>query len=308
MKLFNLGIRNTEQKIDKLKSAEIMAKRNNDVKNNYQKIRLAWIGLGVVTVGMITTILLYWYQVSLQKRQNEFQQALQRDQLHFQQQLDYEKFKYEIVQGTMPLGSNKKRVEVLEFYKRNGFLKGDLNFYESMSSERNSSSHQAKIKSGSIFNTDPEDEPTVLVSNSTKPCDAGPSNGCWVKSINARVGDTVGVQIYFHNCSKYVAHAVAVGMNPEYSSFGKIHLLKGVIAEDNGIVRGSARVATPDPAILTFIPGSVRLYRNQSLVPYSIKGERYLFSSNGINIGDIEPGWNGQGIIVADYKVVSRKS
>ncbi len=97
-------------------------------------------------------------------------------------------------------------------------------------------------------------------------------------------------------------------MSPEYSGSSTSHTFNGVVAggTDTGgnvIVRGSATINTPDNESLNFVPGSLRFYPNQSTTGHTIDGESYLFTSTGINIGDIAPGWSGQGVLVADYRV-----
>jgi len=84
-----------------------------------------------------------------------------------------------------------------------------------------------------------------------------------------------------------------------------VHVFTGVIAEDNGIVRGNAAIRSAKPTRLVFVPGSVRFYPNQSLLGHLIDGENYLFSNTGINIGNVNPGWAGQGVLVTDFRVLS---
>jgi hypothetical protein len=160
----------------------------------------------------------------------------------------------------------------------------------------------------SVFNRDPRDLNTVLVGNATtNPCKAGKEiTGCWTDSVSVKNGDLVSVQIYFHNCSTFTARKVVIGMNPQITSYGRIHVFNGVIAEDNGIVRGKGKFVSKDSTRLVFIPNSVRLYTNQSKVGSVMKNELYLFSKSGIDIGDIKRGWNGQGVLTADFKVYSK--
>lgn len=155
------------------------------------------------------------------------------------------------------------------------------------------------------FNDDPRDLATVLVSDgTTNPCVAGHADGCWKSSTTANPGDTISVQIYFHNTGNTNATDVAVGMKPENSSASTHHTFTGVVAVgDTVVARGSATVNVTSSQSLQFIPGSVRFYPNQSTSGHSMTGENYLFSGYGINIGDIKPGWSGQGVLVADFKV-----
>jgi hypothetical protein len=168
----------------------------------------------------------------------------------------------------------------------------------------------AQASSGTVsFNNDPKDLATVTVAdyNGNK-CTAGPADGCWQSSVTANPGDLVSVQIYFHNTGDATSTKTAVQMTPENSGASTSHTFNGAIngGTDTGgnvIVRGSATINTPDNESLAFVPGSVRFYPNQTTTGHSVPGETYLFSSTGVNLGDIAPGWAGQGVLVADFRV-----
>jgi hypothetical protein len=160
------------------------------------------------------------------------------------------------------------------------------------------------------FNNDPKDLQTVTVSDDTTgKCSAGPADGCWKSSITANPGDLVSVQVYFHNTGTATSTDTAVGMSPESSASGTTHTFSGVVAggtdtSGNVIVRGSATIYTTDDESLTFVPGSVRYFPNQSTSGDQLPGaDQYLFSSTGSNIGDVAPGWAGQGVVTADFQV-----
>jgi uncharacterized repeat protein (TIGR01451 family) len=160
------------------------------------------------------------------------------------------------------------------------------------------------------FNTDPKDLPTVTVADySTQKCVAGPADGCWQSSTTAQSGDIVSVQIYFHNTGTATSVDTGVALSPENSGPATSHTFNGTVIGGADLsssvsVHGSATVYTPDGSSLDFIPGSLRYYPDQSTSSYTISGENYLFSnSSGINVGNVSPGWSGQGVLVVDYQV-----
>ncbi|HEY0980430.1 MAG TPA: hypothetical protein VGE18_03425 [Candidatus Paceibacterota bacterium] len=155
------------------------------------------------------------------------------------------------------------------------------------------------------FNNDSRDLPTVTITNdSDDHCSAGPADGCWSTSTTARPGDLVSVQIYYHNTGNSSATEVSVGLTPKNSSSKTTHTFRGGVAVGSEMVAsGSASVRLSEGATLNYVPGSVRWFPNQSTSGRTISGETYIFTSDGLNVGTIAPGWNGQGTVVVDFRV-----
>ncbi len=154
------------------------------------------------------------------------------------------------------------------------------------------------------FNKDNRDFPTVMVSNVSKQkCPSGPTSACWSEQISANLGDTIAVQIYFHNPTIYVAEDVQIGINPEISPRGTFHIFSGAVASTTILKsEGMASVITPSPLSISFIPGSVRKWKHGQIIVDPIQNE-YLLFREGIPIGDVSPGWSNQGEVVAMFRV-----
>ncbi len=157
------------------------------------------------------------------------------------------------------------------------------------------------------FNDGPQDLPTVRVVNQTQnPCSGGPGASCWNTSVNARPGDTISVAIYYHNTTNQTAPNVSIGLGPKNGSASSSHTLRGGVAVNGMVVaEGSASVLLSSSQTLTFIPGSVRWYPSQTInTPHTLlASENSLFTTSGLPIGDIAPGWSMQGSVVASFKV-----
>lgn len=155
------------------------------------------------------------------------------------------------------------------------------------------------------FNTDPSDLPTVMVTNITQEggCSSGPGAGCWHTSVNANPGDVIGVQVYFHNSTQYVAEDTQVGMAPRNTGTSTSHTFTGAVASTT-IDRstGSASVHITSAQSISFIPGTVRAYIHGQTGGYTVSNESALFGS-GVAIGDVSPGWSTQGTITAQFRV-----
>lgn len=150
------------------------------------------------------------------------------------------------------------------------------------------------------FNNDSRDMATVLVSKAN--CTPGAVDGCWKSSITANPGDTIGVQIYYHNTSDYTAANVAVGLNRSgITNVSSTHTISGgVLANGYIVAKGSATVNLSSAASLELV--RVLWYPNQSTTPQTI-GSSNIYDNYGQSIGDVNPGWAGQGNVVIQYRV-----
>ncbi len=159
-------------------------------------------------------------------------------------------------------------------------------------------SNSPKINS---FNSDLKDLRTILITNGSKygPCYAGRGNdGCWRSLTEGDVGDTIGVQLYYHNTSNYLATNVSVGIKPMDLTPNFIHIIRGGVLVNGYISIGdSATIALANESVLEFVPKSIKWFPNQSLVGTGISNESDLFSNYGFNIGDLPSGWKTQGTV-----------
>ncbi len=163
----------------------------------------------------------------------------------------------------------------------------------------------AMVQASGRFNTDPSDIPTITVANfTTNPCDVGPVDGCWKTSVNAKAGDVIGVQVYFHNATTILAEDATLSIQPKNSSRSTTHTFTGGVAAttiDRAV--GSATVRLSTAETLTFIPGSVRAAKNGEYGVKTVSNEGSLFASSGLYIGDVSPGWDTQGAVMALFRV-----
>ncbi|MBS1746118.1 MAG: hypothetical protein JST21_08110 [Bacteroidetes bacterium] len=161
----------------------------------------------------------------------------------------------------------------------------------------------------SMFNTDEKDIPTIMVLNVSK--EGGGINGIsqpgignWKKFIFADAGDTIAVQIYFHNSTLYRTDSATLSLLPKRSTADNFHAFVGGVASTTiDRSEGYAIVMTTPFEKVTFIPGSVRIYKHGSPTAYQVQKEASLFTEKGLSIGAISPGWDFQGTLSAEFVV-----
>lgn len=153
---------------------------------------------------------------------------------------------------------------------------------------------------GERFNTDVRDMDTIMVAKNS--CSAGVVDGCWSHSINANVGDTIGVQIYYHNTGDTTATDVAVGLNPNITSASRTtHTIEGgILSYGYKVGTGSAVVNLNSSARLVLV--DAKWFPNQSSSGQSVNASS-LFGNYGLSVGSVAPGWAGQGTVVARFVV-----
>jgi len=166
---------------------------------------------------------------------------------------------------------------------------------------------QAPLASAAAtFNTSSQDFPTVRAVNHTLYPD---SSSHWSTSVSAQPGDVIGISIYYHNTGSENAKNTKVKITlPSSSASSNFSISGSVFADNAGSAWGSASISISSSQTLTYIPGSVKWYPNQSTWNYSSllygqNGSEILGS--GLNIGDIAPGWETQGSVVAYFQVSS---
>ena len=164
------------------------------------------------------------------------------------------------------------------------------------------------------FNNDAQDRPTVRAMNFTQ---HGITTTCWTTTVpgsnnncsnqTLAANDIVSVAIYYHNTGTVAAQNTAVFMNGGQTlSSASTHSLSGGVKATNATqVTGTASATISSAQTLTFIPGSVKWYPNQSgtatALPNGQSGAE-LFG-NGLVLGNITNGWSTQGSVVLQYRV-----
>lgn len=154
------------------------------------------------------------------------------------------------------------------------------------------------------FNTDPRDFATVRVSNYTLHPN---SSADWNTSVNATPGQIVSVAIYYHNTGTESATNTVVKLYGGSSmSASMYHSISGSVGASNATTAsGQAQVILSNAQTLTFIPGSVSWYPNQTSVGQNLpNGQSGVEIFNGgLNLGTVAPGWSTQGSVVLRFQV-----
>lgn len=159
------------------------------------------------------------------------------------------------------------------------------------------------------FNDHPNDRDTLRVKNS--PTGTVSTSG-WSSSASASPGDTISFAIYYHNTSSEDAQNVRLRMSPQSTGVRGTHSFTATVSADNAAsVSGSVEVFTSPETSLSFIPGSVEWYPNQTqsnptALPSGQSGSE-LFGS-GLNIGTIigatsNNDFSAQGSVVFNFRV-----
>ncbi len=173
---------------------------------------------------------------------------------------------------------------------------------------------EVQTSAQTVFNNNVSDRPTVRAMNFTQ---HGITTTCWTTSIpgsnntcsNAilQAGNVVSMTIYYHNNGIAAATHTKLRVTSAQSlGASTMHNLSGSVSADNApAVSGSANVSITSSQTLTFIPGSVKWYPNQSQTAQPLpngQSESAIFAG-GIDIGTIAQGWSTQGSIVLKFQV-----
>lgn len=167
------------------------------------------------------------------------------------------------------------------------------------------SSAQA-VLAATVFNNHQNDYQTILVSNYT---DNPGSNSNWSTSVSADAGDIVSVLVYYHNNGSEPAYSTKLKINNSQTlGSAYTHQFSGSVSAANASqVSDSATVNLSSSQSLTYISGSASWYaNNQSSTEYTLPNGQNgteVFTSSGVNIGTIAPGWASQGSFVVQYQV-----
>lgn len=162
--------------------------------------------------------------------------------------------------------------------------------------------------SNPVFNNDPRDFASLRVSNYTQ----NPNTQTWNNQVNAQANEIISFALYYHNNSTITANntrmSLSFNINPVT---GTIQATSKLWADNASAVSGYATVniqGTPQtPWQMVF--DSVAWQPNQTNVssvplPAGQTGAE-VTSSNGVNIGNVDGGWNTQGSLVVRFKFVA---
>ncbi|MBP6856749.1 MAG: hypothetical protein KBC42_03380 [Candidatus Pacebacteria bacterium] len=161
------------------------------------------------------------------------------------------------------------------------------------------------------FNTDPQDRATVRVSNYTQ--NPG-STACWSTAIpgtspqtgcnnqTLQAGDLVSVAIYYHNTGSAFADNTRVKLNSPSGTSTSHSFSGGVLANNASYKSGSSTVNISSAQSLTY--QSCFWYPNQTQAAQNCPNSgQDVFTSSGLSIGNVAPGWASQGSVVIRFRV-----
>lgn len=167
---------------------------------------------------------------------------------------------------------------------------------------------QAPIASGASasFNNDPQDLKTLKGFNYS--LNPGCSE-CWANSVTAEIGDVVSFRIYYHNTSGNTAANTKVRIIPGVSADGQTVTVTGRLwADDTASVVDTVPVTLSGDGSISFLDHlSTFWYPNRSQTAQPLPGGQdgsEVATSDGLNIGNITPGWGTTGFVVARFWVV----
>ena len=156
-----------------------------------------------------------------------------------------------------------------------------------------------------VINPDPSPYRTGITSAAVAPVNLiGVS-----KTANAVPGDIVAVNVYYHNKGDQPINNFKIRMSSPASGASTSFSITGSLSGSGvSTVSDTATVRISSSQKLTFIPGSVQWFPNQSGATgasqrISAAQERDLVGGSGFDIGTLAPGWSSQGGIVAYFQV-----
>lgn len=161
------------------------------------------------------------------------------------------------------------------------------------------------LLAATTFNNDAQDKATLRVVNMTTDSTC---TTCWTTSLSANPGNILSFAVYYHNAGSETAKNVRVRLTPQLSPSGTTHSFTATVLADNAsAVTGTATVAVPNAQTVSFLSGSVFWRANQAVHGSTalLNGQngQEIFSSTGLLLGDIAPGWGTQGSVVVRFQV-----
>lgn len=155
------------------------------------------------------------------------------------------------------------------------------------------------------LNNDSNDHATLRTMNYTI---YGDTNQNWSTSVSGNAGETISFAVYYHNTSSETATDVRVRFTPQSTGTGTNHQFNGTVWASNAIaVSGSSNVFISSSQSMNYIPGTVIWRPNQTVSGsqsflYGQNGTE-IFTSAGLRLGDIAPGWSTQGSVVLRFQI-----
>ena len=159
------------------------------------------------------------------------------------------------------------------------------------------------------WNTLSNDCKTIAIANKTQ--NIGFGNPCWVgENISANSGDTIRVRVYYHNTGTSTANNTKIRIiKSPNGNTSTNYTFSGQIISDSGTFNST----NPSGVYLTIPAGKTLDYVTTYWYPNqtsSGNGSAFLYGQNGsevlgsgLAIGNIAPGWNTQGTVIAEFKV-----
>ncbi|GEM_PF-7050120 len=136
----------------------------------------------------------------------------------------------------------------------------------------------------------------------------GDTNQSWSTSASGNAGETISFAVYYHNTSSETANDVRARFTPQSTGTGTNHQFNGTVWASNATsVSGTSNVFISSSQSMSYLPGTVTWRPNQTVsgsqsLPYGQNGTE-IFTSAGLRIGDIAPGWSTQGSVVLRFKI-----
>lgn len=151
---------------------------------------------------------------------------------------------------------------------------------------------------------------TVTIGNYTT--GAGINDTCWSASpVSASPGQIINVAIYYNNSGSTAANNVVLKMtdpvNKTISQNGSISVTGQIFVDGYAVKSGTVTAnILGGPSHLEL--SKVVRYTNGAGVNVPVSGGADIFTSRGLSLGTLNPGWNNQGLIKVSFNVVANDS
>ncbi len=132
------------------------------------------------------------------------------------------------------------------------------------------------------------------------------SNDCWnLTSVSGNSGDSVNVQLYYHNTGNEPATntKVYITVSPSLGTSSTTHTFKSSLsANPSGTYLGTTTLHLPTAQSLSIGPNDTWWFPNQTTSNPITSGAQ-ITTSSGLSLGTINNGWDSQGTVVVAFKV-----
>ncbi len=158
------------------------------------------------------------------------------------------------------------------------------------------------VANAATLNTSSSDYPVLQVANYTRNSSC---STCWSNSVSADAGDIISFKFFYHNTSNETATRVAFYLsNIPTNSFTSQSISGQIFAQNAPTVNGSVQVNLTSTQSISLIPGEVYWYdySTRTTLPLGQSGNEIL-TSGGLTIGNVEPGVENSGYVVARFRV-----